>query len=219
MPKLTPNSVRGRLVALLCIAAAAVAGCGGSSNSSTPAPPPPSPPPPPPPPSPTLGLDARPSNASCVAPPRQVASVDIELERQFGGLSLSQPLAMLQAPGDSTRWFVVEKPGRVRVFSSDPATTAFEPNFIDSIPNLNDSSEGGLLGMAFHPDYQNNGQVFLSWTEGSPMTSVIARFEVNPGGQTLNAASRTDILRLEQDFSNHNGGQIEFGPDGYLYIG
>ena len=168
-----------------------------------------------------LGLDARPNNLSCVAPSRQAVSVEIELVRVFGSLNFAQPLAMLQAPGDSSRWFVLEKTGRVRIFDADSSTTSFLPDFIDlaAITNLNTSSEGGLLGMAFHPDYQANGEVFLSWTEGTPMISVVARFDVNAGGQTLDAGTRQDLIRLEQDFSNHNGGNIAFGPDGYLYIG
>ncbi|HUF71779.1 MAG TPA: PQQ-dependent sugar dehydrogenase [Gammaproteobacteria bacterium] len=196
--------------------AIAVAGCGGSSDNPTPEPPVP------PPPSGQFGLDARPSNLTCVAPDRETGSIDVEIEREFESLSFSQPLAMLQAPGDSNRWFVLEKGGRVRVFADDPDTTSFLPDFIDlnAITNFSASGEGGLLGMGFHPDFEVNGEVFLSWTDsGSPLTSIIARFDVNAGGETLNAGSREDILRLEQDFSNHNGGNIAFGPDGHLYIG
>ena len=211
--------MRSLLRRLIAVSAAAVAaGC----NSSSPPPPAPPPPPPPPPPAVTLGLDARPSNTSCLAPALQAASVDIELERDFQNLAFSAPLGMLQAPGDSSRWFVLEKTGRVRVFDSDPETTTFDPDFIDLnlITNLDDDGEGGLLGMAFHPDYETNGEVFLSWTDvGTPMTSIIARFTVNPGGQTLNPGSRENVISVEQDFENHNGGQIAFGPDGNLYVG
>lgn len=199
--------------------AVVLTGCNGSSDNPAPAAPPaPSPPPPPA----ALGLDARPSNASCIAPARSVASAAVATERHFAALAFSQPLGMLQAPDDSSRWFVLQKTGQVRVFASAPDTTSFLPDFIDlaAATNLNTSSEGGLLGMAFHPDYASNGEVFLSWTEGnSPMTSVVARFQVNAGGDTLDVGSREDLLRLEQDFSNHNGGHIAFGPDGYLYIG
>jgi uncharacterized repeat protein (TIGR03806 family) len=167
-----------------------------------------------------VGLDSRPSNTTCIAPARPTNTVDVDLVREFAALSLSQPLGMMQAPGDASRWFVLEKTGRVRVI--DAATATFLPDFINlpSITNLDTDSEGGLLGMAFHPNYQSNGRVFLSWTDvGAPMTSIIARFTVNAGGQTLDTGSRADILRLEQDFENHNGGNIAFGPDGRLYIG
>jgi len=192
-----------------------ITGCGGSSSGPEPTVPPPAPPPV------ILGLDARPNNLSCIAPSRQVGSVDVAIERIFQNLAFSQPLGMLQAPGDSTRWFVLEKTGHVRVFANNHDTVSFLPDFVDlsQITNLNTDGEGGLLGMAFHPDFQSNRQAFLSWTEGSPMTSVIAQFTANFGGESLDAGSREDILRLDQDFTNHNGGQIAFGPDGYLYIG
>ena len=210
-----PSRIR---TALVILAALALGACHSSSDD------PPASPPPPPPPPPTpgvVGLDARPSNTTCIAPPRPTTTVDVDLVREFAGLTFSQPLGMMQAPGDASRWFVLEKTGRVRVFADDPATTTFMPDFINlPSPPLDTDSEGGLLGMAFHPDYQSNGQVFLSWTDvGAPMTSIIARFTVNVGGQTLDTGSRTEILRLEQDFENHNGGNIAFGPDGRLYIG
>ena len=200
------------------LAAVVLGACRSSSD-----PPPSPPPPPPPPPTPgVVGLDARPSNTTCIAPPRPTTTVDVDLVREFAALSFSQPLGMMQAPGDASRWYVLEKTGRVRVFAANPATTTFMPDFINlpTITPLDTDSEGGLLGMAFHPDYQSNGQVFLSWTDvGTPMTSIIARFTVNAGGQTLNTGSRMIILQLEQDFQNHNGGNIAFGPDGRLYIG
>ena len=195
----------------------------GACHSSSDPPPavPPPPPPPPPPPAGTLGLDARPSNTTCIAPPRPGTTTDVDLVREFAGLSFDQPVGMLQAPGDASRWFVLEKTGRVRVFAANPATTSFLPDFIDlaAITALDTDSEGGLLGMAFHPDFPANGQVFLSWTDvGTPMTSIIGRFTATAGGQSLNTGSRIDFLRLDQDFENHNGGQITFGPDGDLYI-
>lgn len=175
-------------------------------------------PPPQPPPAPTVGLDARPENLGCVAPPMsEVGGMDVELEPVFSGLSFNQPLAMLQAPTDDTRWFVLEKGGRVRVFANDPEVNGLENDFIAL--DVNAASEGGLLGMAFHPEFQSNGQVFLSWTEGDPMVSVVARFTSLDGGVTLDPGSRDDIIRVNQDRTNHNGGQIGFGPDGYLYIG
>lgn len=203
-----------RLTLSVCTAGL-LAACHSSSNS------PAAPPPEPPPVATESGLDTRPANLTCVAPARTVAAVDIDLERRFSGLDFNQPLAMLQAPGDADRWFVLEKTGRIKVFDSDPGTTSFLPDFIDlaALTSLNTSGEGGLLGMAFHPDFEVNGEVFLSWTEDVPMTSVIARFTVNAGGQTLDPGSRQDILQLAQDFENHNGGHLAFGPDGLLYIG
>ncbi len=171
----------------------------------------------------TGGLDQRPQNFSCVAPASNPsAGATIALDEVFEGLpGFNQPLDMLQQPGESSRWFVLEKPGRVRAFANDPNVAAFDNDFIDLAAsfNVNTSSEGGLLGMAFHPNFASNQHVFLSWTEGDPMVSVIARFTSMDGGQTLDPGSRQDIIRVNQDFNNHNGGNIAFGNDGYLYIG
>jgi uncharacterized repeat protein (TIGR03806 family) len=189
--------------------AALLEGCGGSSSSGSSLAPPRPPL--------TGGLDARPANATCIAPSRNGAGTSIALERVFADLAFEQPLAMLQAPGDDSRWFVLEKPGRVRVFENQPNVSAFDADFISL--TVNDASEGGLLGMAFDPDFATNGQVFLSWTEGPPLVSVVARFTSTNGGMTLDPGSRQDIIRVNQPAGNHNGGQIAFGPDGFLYLG
>ncbi|MFL2545819.1 MAG: PQQ-dependent sugar dehydrogenase [Candidatus Rariloculaceae bacterium] len=74
--------------------------------------------------------------------------------------------------------------------------------------------------MAFHPDYANNLQVYLSFAvDGSPLISRIERLVSSDGGLTLDLASRTLLLSVPQDFGNHNGGNVAFGPDGYFYIG
>src|SRR5690606_23072371 len=140
--------------ALLPLALAAA--CGGGSSSGTLAPPPGGP-------APALGLDARPSNATCIAPaPSDPDAFEIALEPVFTNLSFDQPLGMLQAPGGSGRWFVLGKGGTVRAFAADPDVATFEPDFIHV--DVNASGEGGLLGMAFHPEWPADGRVFVSWT-------------------------------------------------------
>src|SRR5690606_33323013 len=201
--------------AWLSIAAGVLAaGCGGSSSPPIGAEPPPGGPDP----GPVLGLDARPSNAACTAPALTPTSdADIAIERVFAELQFDEPLGMLHEPAGGERWFVLEKGGRVRVFADDPETAAFDSDLI--VLDVNDDVEGGLLGMAFHPDYPARPEVFLSFTEGSPMVSVVARSTSNDGGATLDPGSRQDVIRANQPFANHNGGHIVFGPDGYLYIG
>ncbi len=177
------------------------------------------PPPAPPPPGATVGFDARPSNLTCVAPPKTAAGAAVQVQRVFPNLPLfNQPLAMVQAPGDDTRWFVVQKGGTVRVFQNTP-NVATASNFISVSVNAN--SEGGLLGMAFHPDWATNRFVYLSFTEGSPMVSTVARFTSNDGGFTLTPGTRANIIRVPQPagLDNHKGGNIAFGPDGLLYLG
>lgn len=177
-----------------------------------------------PPPNPaTAGLDARPSNLSCVAPAKTASPGNaIALQQVFAGIALNQPLAMLQAPGDDARWFVLEKgsgsagTARVRVFANTPNATAAS-NFLSLTVNAN--SEGGLLGLAFHPQWATNRHAYVSFTEGTPMVSVVARFTSTDNGLTLNLATRQDVIRVNQPYDNHNGGQVAFGPDGFLYFG
>ena len=172
------------------------------------------------------GLSSRPSNTTCIAPARPTNNASIAVENAFPTLpSLVKPVALLQAPGDTSQWYAVEQDGRVLRFdnSAGVSTTA---TFIDirspSDPIDVDSGdvEAGLLGMAFDPGYGSaNWDVYLSYMiDGSPYTSVIARFESKDSGQTLDATDATVLMTVNQPFTNHNGGQISFGPDGYLYI-
>jgi uncharacterized repeat protein (TIGR03806 family) len=206
------NRVRQRLIVVASLFL--LEAChSSSSDDDNPAPPPP--PPPPPPPGAVVGLDARPSNLSCVAPAKTPpGGTSIQTQRVFANVALSQPLAMLQAPGDDSHWFVVQKGGTVRVFANtaNPAASDF------ITVSVNGAQEGGLLGMAFHPDWATNRHVFLSYTAGSPMVSYVARYTSTDGGLTLDPSTREEIIRVNQPATNHNGGQIEFGADGFLYI-
>ncbi|MGH8495409.1 MAG: PQQ-dependent sugar dehydrogenase [Gammaproteobacteria bacterium] len=203
-----------RQLGWLVLALAGLAACGGGSGSSQP--------PGPPPPDPEVsGLDARPSNPDCIAPERNGGSFEVTVEPVFTSLpAFDQPVALRQAPGDDSRWFVLERAGRVRVFENDAAVTSAGV-VLDLTGSVDsDPSEAGLLGIAFHPDFSSNGQVFLSYTApGSPLVSHIARFTSFDGGQTLDPASEETILTQNQPFANHNGGNIDFGPDDFLYIG
>lgn len=168
-------------------------------------------------PTPTSGLDARPANTTCVAWPRPSAGSDISLSR-FTALSFTTPIGLLQAPGDDSRWFVVQQDGVVQQFNgTSPASAS---NFIDITDRVRDGGEMGLLGMAFHPNFPTDNRVFLSYTNGtSPLVSRISAFTSSDGGATLNPGSETILLTVEQPETNHNGGHVAFGPDGYLYIG
>jgi len=176
------------------------------------------------------GLDSRPANPSCVAPDRPIANTSISTEQAFPNLpAINDPVGLMQAPGDTSQWYVIEKDGRVLRFDNVANANAVS-TFIDirspsdPIDVDSGSSEAGLLGMAFHPDYGNtNWYVYLSYMidgagTGGPFVSIVSRFESKDNGQTLDATDATELLRLNQPFSNHNAGQIGFGPDGYLYI-
>jgi glucose/arabinose dehydrogenase len=130
----------------------------------------------------------------------------------------SQPVALLQAPGDSNFWYVLEKNGVVRVFANDQAASATSI-FLDISAVVDPSGEGGLLGMAFHPNYPLTPEVIVSYTRtGSPLTSYISKFTSTDNGQTLNGGTEEVLFTVLQDQSNHNGGNIAYGPDGNIYV-
>jgi len=128
---------------------------------------------------------------------------------------------LLQPPGDDTKWFVIEQGGLVKTFANaDGASTV--TTFIDLQDRVVSGGEAGLLGMAFDPDYATNGRVYLSYTadptvSGSVLESRISRFTAASG--VLNPASEEKLLTIPQPFTNHNGGNIVFGPDRLLYAG
>ena len=140
------------------------------------------------------------------------------VERVYPKLRFSAPVAMLQAPRDATRWFVVEQAGRVRVFADDPQAAA-SATYIDIEARVDSGGELGLLGMAFHPAYPANPRVYLSYTNADAgRVSRISEFRLGADGRPDPGTERI-LLRIRQPERNHNGGQIAFGPDGYLYIG
>ncbi len=148
----------------------------------------------------------------------------IELNRAFDNLSFSQPVLLLQRPDSSASWFMVEKVGVVREFANDNAATTTS-TYLDITDRVDSSAgEAGLLGMAFHPQFPSTPYVYVSYTAGgpgggTPFISTISRFTTDDGGATLNIASETVLLQVLQDATNHNGGHIAFGDDGFLYIG
>lgn len=170
-----------------------------------------------------FGLDTRPDNNTCVAPARPTANSSINIVDPYPSLaSLVQPTKILLEPVNNGRWFVLQKSGQVVTFPTTNPTNVVEYLDLTTSRSIRTSSEGGLLGMAFHPDYPATPEIFLSYTinhSGPPMRSVISRIVlddvVSPGAGTVEQV----ILEIDQDFDNHNGGDIAFGADGFLYIG
>ncbi len=150
----------------------------------------------------------------------QAQPASVALEPAFPGLSFDRPVLMLQAPADADNWYIVEQAGRVFRFANDPATNT-ATLVLDIRGRVDDGpNEAGLLGMAFHPDFQSNNQVFLSYTRrGNPLVSTLSRFQATQQGAVIDPATETVLLSVDQPFGNHNGGHIAFGPDGYLYYG
>lgn len=151
------------------------------------------------------------------------SSAAVTLQNSFPQLpAFSGPILALQAPADDTQWYVVERAGHVKRFANDAATTtSSEVVDISSRVDSASSGETGLLGMAFHPSFPADPRVFLSYTTNinGQIVSRISAFTSADNGQTLDAASETVLLTVDQPESNHNGGNIVFGADGYLYIG
>ncbi|WP_455212816.1 PQQ-dependent sugar dehydrogenase [Kaarinaea lacus] len=149
----------------------------------------------------------------------QTSGVDLTLQRVFEGIEFFQPVALFSVPNKNSQWWVVEKQGRVFRIAEQGGKYTKEL-LVDLSDRVNSRhNEGGLLGLAFHPDYAKNRQVFLSYTaDGTPLTSVVSRFKTTDGGG-IAADSEQILLQVDQPYGNHNGGQIAFGPDGFLYIG
>ena len=143
---------------------------------------------------------------------------EYEAVRAFPNVRFSSPVD-LQHPGDgSNRLFVVEQPGIIKVFENNPAVNA-AATFLDLRSRLVTGGEQGLLGLAFHPDYETNGYFYVNYTAPGPLRTVISRFQVS-ADNPLKADTSSELIMLTflQPFPNHNGGQIGFGPDGYFYI-
>lgn len=175
------------------------------------------------------GLDERPVNEHCLAGESPASGGGVALERVYPGLSFNQPVALLQAPLDDSRWFVLEQSGRIIVFDKDPEVTEVDEfaDLRDRVDNSAGSGESGLLSMAFHPDYADNGDVFLyyqvSRDTGEPVqddccVNQLVRYRVNDQGTALDPDSAEVLLSFPAPYENHFGGHLAFDEAGYLYL-
>jgi glucose/arabinose dehydrogenase len=130
--------------------------------------------------------------------------------------SYSQPLYVTAPPGDTTRLFIVEKTGTIRIVKDG---AVLQQPFLDISAQVSRGSEQGLLSMAFHPRYASNGRFYVNYTNASGDTRVV-RYRVSATDPDRAAASSARVLlRVGQPYGNHNGGQLQFGPDGRLWVG
>ena len=175
--------------ALACLCA-----CGGSSDATSPTPLP------------------TPSSGACSATP---VTGQPALRADLVFSSLDRPVD-LQTPGDRSRLFVVEQRGRIRLLRGRAVVAA---PFLDITDRASSSgSEQGLLGLAFHPRFSENGRFFVNYTDRSGDTH-IAEFRAAAAADTVDPSTERTLLVQDQPFANHNGGQLAFGSDGFLYIG
>ncbi len=132
----------------------------------------------------------------------------------------NRPLFVTAPPGDRDRLFIVGQDGVIFLWKRGWARDQFEV-FLDIQTRVLDlGNEQGLLGLAFDPDYATTGEFYVNYTEGNFLSSatVVARYRVSPTDPDVASTTEERILRFTQPQSNHNGGQVFFGPDGYLYI-
>ncbi|MEM1181611.1 MAG: PQQ-dependent sugar dehydrogenase [Acidobacteriota bacterium] len=143
---------------------------------------------------------------------------DLTLEFVVGGLS--QPVAIRNAGDGSNRLFIVEQGGLIKILQNG---SVLPTPFLDLTTPVTSGGEQGLLGLAFHPNYASNGYFYVNYTRsGSPLDqTVVERYTVSAGNANVaDPTSATEIIVIDQTFSNHNGGDLHFNPiDGYLYIG
>ena len=197
----------------LLLGCLAMAGCGGGSNGSAAAPVDDT--------NPDNGPNDDSDDNSGDGP--SDGAPEISLEQEFASLAFSRPVALLQKPGDNSRWYLLEQAGRVLRFAKDPNATRSEVvvDLRDQVDN--GANEAGLLSMAFHSDFDDNGQVFLYHQISDPDTgdccvSQLVRYTSDDGGDTLDPDSAQVLLSFTQPFENHFGGHLAFDNQGYLYL-
>ena len=150
----------------------------------------------------------------CMVGWQSLSATELTTVRVASGLSA--PVFVISPPGDMQRAFIVEQPGRIKILLDGEILPAA---FLDITNDVSYGGERGLLGLAFHPNYENNGYFFVNYTNNSG-TTIISRFTVTSDPDIADPNSETLILSITQPFGNHNGGMLAFGPnDGYLYIG
>jgi glucose/arabinose dehydrogenase len=143
----------------------------------------------------------------------------IALTNAFPALKLNRPVWMSEAPDGSGRFFIVEQAGRIHVVpkGSDGSNAAEFFSIVDRKPYV--ENEEGLLGLAFHPQFKSNGLFYVYYNQQQPRRSVISEFKVSAtNANRADLASERILLQVPQPYWNHNGGQVSFGPDGFLYI-
>ncbi|MBX3423537.1 MAG: PQQ-dependent sugar dehydrogenase [Pirellulaceae bacterium] len=153
---------------------------------------------------------------------RPLPAQSLTLTRVATGLS--SPLYGTSAPGQSEYLYIVERGGNIRILdvSSQPPVVLATP-FLTAAQlsegnGLTSGNERGLLGMAFHPDYVNNGRYYVNYTDSGGHTRIRSYQRSSGNPLITDSTSRAEILQISQPASNHNGGWICFGPDGFMYV-
>jgi glucose/arabinose dehydrogenase len=145
-----------------------------------------------------------------------VSAQELDVELVPFATGLTRTVALTTAPGVDDVLFVTQQDGKIQIVRR---SGVLEGTFLDISDRVLCCGERGLLSTAFHPLFRANGEFFVNYTETSGAT-IVSRFQVSAlDPMRGNPDSEEIILRIEQPFPNHNGGQLQFGPDGFLYIG
>ena len=149
--------------------------------------------------------------------------IPLTVERAFKelGTEILRPIELTHAGDGTNRVFIASQLGKIYVMPNDQNVTEAKVflDLTDRVVYKKHENEEGLLGMAFHPNYETNGQLIVYYTTKSARhTSVVSRFRVSDDPNQATRDSEEEILRIKQPFWNHNGGTVIFGPDGYLYV-
>jgi glucose/arabinose dehydrogenase len=166
--------------------------------------------------SPSTPQAPTPSASTSGSPEEQRSSFDprrIELGTRVVSSGLESPIGLAHAGDGSELLYVIEQGGTIRSFDLS-AGSAGSRLFLDISERITAGGEQGLLGLAFHPRFENNGRFFVNYTDLEGDT-VVSEFHAPDRGDP---SSERVLLRIDQPYANHNGGDINFGPDGYLYI-
>ena len=190
------------MLLVACSSASGSPGGGAAGTSSSPTP------------VPTALITATPLPTAAATPtagrPGHVALVRI-------ASGLIGPIGVTNAGDGSGRLFVVQQRGQIRVVNPDGSLR--QAPFVDLSARIRAGGEQGLLGLAFHPNFAANGRLFVDYTRAGDGATVISELTAVAGHDSAAPASERVLLVISQPYANHNGGQIAFGPDGYLYIG
>lgn len=163
------------------------------------------------------------SPSACGNPAVDTAALPVAVELAFPNLQIARPIVMCDAGDGSNRFFIASQYGVIHYIDPANADVDQAEVFLDiseAVSYKDRENEEGLLGLTFHPKFKDNGYLYLYYTSSAtPHLSVVSRFEVDKTDPNrVDPTSEVKILEIPQPAWNHNGGTIEFGPDGMLYI-
>lgn len=130
-------------------------------------------------------------------------------------IALRRPVLVTAAPGDGARLYVVEQLGAIRIFENGSTR---KDRFFDMVGKVSTGNEQGLLGLAFHPKFAENGKLYVNYTDRSDDTHIV-EYQVTADRSRVDMATARELAMIKQPYSNHNGGHLLFGRDGKLYAG